>query len=146
MLYTPEEDLPARFKPSTSSESFVTASKAGAGGDALALGWAVDKLSKQAGFPRKTVQAAFKRIVAAERSQGVELPRTVKEGLALEMLLRQTAGWDSHEETEEQWTSSAILSAALSYPPMSTMRISKRSTPNAPTSAWPSKQCWAKIE
>ncbi len=56
MLYTPEEDLPTRFKPSTSSESFVTASKAGAGGDALALGWAIDKLSKQAGFPRKTVK------------------------------------------------------------------------------------------
>ncbi|SJX64352.1 uncharacterized protein SRS1_14994 [Sporisorium reilianum f. sp. reilianum] len=116
MLYTPEEDLPARFKPSTSSESFVTASKAGAGGDALAVGWAVDKLSKQAGFPRKAVQVAFKRIAAAERAQKVELPRTVKEGLALEMLLRQMAGWDAVEQVEDQWTSDAILEAVLAYP------------------------------
>ncbi|CDU24994.1 uncharacterized protein SPSC_04827 [Sporisorium scitamineum] len=116
MLYTPEEDLPARFKPSTSSESFVTASKAGAGGDALAVGWAVDKLSKQAGFPRKVVQTAFKRIAVAERAQQVELPRTVKEGLALEMLLRLMAGWDAAEQAEEQWTSDAVLEAVLSYP------------------------------
>lgn len=116
MLYTPEEDLPARFKPSTSSESFVTASKVGAGGDALAVGWAVDKLSKQAGFPRKVVQTAFKRIAVAERAQQVELPRTVKEGLALEMLLRLMAGWDAAEQAEEQWTSDAVLEAVLSYP------------------------------
>ena len=116
MLYTPEEDLPARFKPSTSSESFVTASKAGAGGDALAIGWAVEKLSKQAGFPRKTVQSVFKRIAAAERTQQLELPRTVKEGVALEMLLRQTVGWDSADQQEEKWTSDAVLDAVLSFP------------------------------
>ncbi|EST07241.1 Helicase-associated domain protein [Kalmanozyma brasiliensis GHG001] len=116
MLYTPEEDLPTRFKPSTSSESFITASKAGAGGDALALGWAIDKLSNQAGFPRKTVQAVFKRIAAAERSQSVDLPRAAREGLALEMLLRQMAGWDAAEQTEDPWTSNAILDAVLSFP------------------------------
>ncbi|SPO28801.1 probable Putative DEAH-box ATP-dependent helicase UM11114 [Ustilago trichophora] len=115
MLYTPEEDLPTRFKPSTSSESFVTASKAGAGGDALAIGWAVDKLAKQAGFPRHAIQSVFKRIAAAERAQGIELPRTVKEGLALEMLLRQMAGWDAVEQVEEAWTSEALLDATLSF-------------------------------
>lgn len=116
MLYTPEEDLPARFKPSLSSESFVTASKTGAGGDALAIGWAVDKLSKQAGFPRHAVQVVFKRIAAAERAQGVELPRTVKEGVALEMLLRQMVGWNSAEQQELEWTSEALLDAVLSFP------------------------------
>lgn len=116
MLYTPEEDLPARFKPSTTSESFVTSSKAGASGDALAVGWAVDKLSKQAGLPRKAVQAVFKRIAAAEHERNVELPRLVKEGLALEMMLRQMAGWDSPAQAEEQWTSDAILDAVLFFP------------------------------
>ncbi len=61
------------LQTSTSSESFVTASKAGAGGDALAIGWAVDKLSKQAGFPRHAVQSTFKRIAAAENAEGVEI-------------------------------------------------------------------------
>lgn len=116
MLYTPEEDLPARFKPTTSSESFVTASKAGAGGDALAVGWAVDKLSKQAGFPKKAVQAVFKRITAAERAQNVELQRATKEGLALDMLLRQMVGWDSPTQEQDQWTSDAILDAVLAFP------------------------------
>ncbi|SNX86353.1 probable Putative DEAH-box ATP-dependent helicase UM11114 [Melanopsichium pennsylvanicum] len=116
MLYTPEEDLPTKFKPSTSSESFVTASKAGAGGDALAIGWAVDKLSKQAGFPRHAVQRVFKRIAAADCSLETEIPRTVKEGLALEMLLRQMVGWDSAEQTQQGWTSDAVLDATLSFP------------------------------
>lgn len=117
MLYTPEEDLPVRFKPSTSSESFVTSTKSGAGGpDALATGWAVDKLSKQAGFPRAAVQSVFRRIAAAEKKERVELGRQVKEGLALEMLLRQMVGWDSNEEVEEEWTSAALLDATLSFP------------------------------
>ncbi|KAJ1596550.1 hypothetical protein NDA11_007513 [Ustilago hordei] len=110
MLYTPEEDLPARFKPSTSSQSFVTASIAGAQGDALAIGWAVDKLSKQAGFPRHALHLVFRRIAAAE------LPRTVKEGVALEMLLRQMLGCDSLEQQEQEWTSQALLDAVLAFP------------------------------
>lgn len=116
MLYTPEEDLPTRFKPSTSSESFVTASKVGASGDALATGWAVAKLAKQAGFPRNAIQNAFKRIAAAERAQVMELSRAVKEGLALEMLLRQMVGWDSAEQDDRQFTSEALLDAVLSFP------------------------------
>ncbi len=114
MLYTPEEDLPARFKPSTSSESFVTASKAGAGGDALAIGWAVDRLAKQAGFPRHAVQTVFKRIAAAEKQMAIEVARTVKEGLALDMLLRQMTGWDAID-AQAAWSSEAILQATLGF-------------------------------
>ena len=110
MLYAPEEDLPVRFKPSTSSESFVTASKAGAGGDALAIGWAVDRLAKQAGFPRHAVQTVFQRIAAAEKQMAIELARTVKEGLAFDMLLRQMTGWDAND-AQPAWSSTGCSSS-----------------------------------
>ncbi|PWZ01162.1 P-loop containing nucleoside triphosphate hydrolase protein [Testicularia cyperi] len=119
MLYTPEEDLPQRFKPSTSSEKFVTASKAGAGGDALAVGWAIDRLSKQGGYPRSTVQACFKRILDAEAkrtagsSETTLLSRQSKEGLALEMLNRILAGWDQVDQ--QGWSSQDVLEYALSF-------------------------------
>ena len=55
LLHLPEDDLPVRYRTTASSSDFVTgASKGGA-----VKGWVVDKLVKQAGFPRKAVEGVM---------------------------------------------------------------------------------------
>ncbi|CAO1624582.1 unnamed protein product [Parajaminaea phylloscopi] len=58
-LYVPEEDLPPRFKAGASSEGFVTAGVAKGKEDALKLQWALDRLTKVAGFPKAAATQAI---------------------------------------------------------------------------------------
>jgi ATP-dependent RNA helicase DHX57 len=87
LLHLPEDDLPLRYRPSTSSSDFVTgASTTNGGQSALVRGWLVDKLVKQAGFPRKAVERV--------------LVREATESVALDILGRRLCGW---EEGEDGW-------------------------------------------
>ena len=53
LLHLPEDDMPPRYRPSSASSDFVTGASAKLGGqEGLLKGWVLDKLVKQAGFPR----------------------------------------------------------------------------------------------
>lgn len=85
LLHLPEDDLPQRYRPSNSSADFVTGASVTNGGQtALVKGWLVDKLVKQAGFPRKAVERV--------------LQNEARESVALDLLGRQLCGWDDGEE------------------------------------------------
>ncbi|WWD16188.1 hypothetical protein CI109_100613 [Kwoniella shandongensis] len=85
LLHLPEDDLPQRYRPSTSSADFITGASVTAGGKtALVRGWLVDKLVKQAGFPRKAVE----KILEQEE----------RESVALDMLGRRLCGWEVDED------------------------------------------------
>ncbi|SPO38961.1 probable Putative DEAH-box ATP-dependent helicase UM11114 [Pseudozyma flocculosa] len=112
MLYTPEDDLPTSFKPSKASESFITSASAGSGSEGLAITWAIDRLVKVGGYPREAVERVFRAILSAEKTSSQQLPRQAREGLALDMLNRQMAGWDQ-ADVEPQWSSSSALRHAL---------------------------------
>ena len=82
LLHLPEDDLPQRYRTSTSSSDFVVgASKQGG----LVKGWLADKLVKQAGFPRKAVEA----VLATEEAS---------ESAILEVLGRKLCGWLGEDE------------------------------------------------
>ncbi|WRT67429.1 uncharacterized protein IL334_004400 [Kwoniella shivajii] len=84
LLHLPEDDLPPRYRPSSSSADFITGASTTSGGKtALVKGWLVDKLVKQAGFPRKAVET----ILAEEQ----------RESVALDLLGRRLCGWESDE-------------------------------------------------
>ncbi|GMK54047.1 hypothetical protein CspeluHIS016_0106330 [Cutaneotrichosporon spelunceum] len=78
LLHLPEDDLPARYRPGSSGANMVTGATVG-GQEQLVRGWLVDKLVRDAGFPRKAVESVL----------GVE----GRESLALEMLGRRLCGW-----------------------------------------------------
>ncbi|WWC89843.1 uncharacterized protein L201_004771 [Kwoniella dendrophila CBS 6074] len=85
LLHLPEDDLPPRYRPSSSSADFITGASATNGGKtALVKGWLVDKLVKQAGFPRKPVET----ILAEEQ----------RESVALDLLGRRLCGWEVDED------------------------------------------------
>jgi ATP-dependent RNA helicase DHX57 len=85
LLHLPEDDLPPRYRPSNSSSDFITgASTSGGGQTALIKGWLVDKLVKQAGFPRKAVE----RVLEQEQ----------REAVALDLLGRRLCGWEVDED------------------------------------------------
>lgn len=87
LLHLPEDDLPHRYRPSASSSDFVTGASVKAGGkNALVKGWLIDKLVKQAGFPRKAVAEVMKE--------------EDRESVALDILGRRLCGWDG---TEDGW-------------------------------------------
>ncbi|ODN98303.1 ATP-dependent RNA helicase A [Cryptococcus wingfieldii CBS 7118] len=87
LLHVPEDDLPQRYRPSSSSADFITGSSTkSAGKSALVKSWLIDKLVKQAGFPRKPVEV----ILAEEEC----------ESAALDKLGRRLCGW---EEGEDGW-------------------------------------------
>ena len=93
LLHLPEDDLPHRYRTTASSSDFVTgASKQGG----LVRGWLVDKLVKQAGFPRKAVDTVLS--VA-----------DIRESAALEILSRKLCGW---EGDGDGWGTSAVLDAS----------------------------------
>lgn len=82
----PEDDLPPQYRPAASVADFVAGANGGQGGqEALVKGWLVDKLAKQAGFPRKAVEAV---IATGE----------VREAAVLDLLGRQMCGWMSGED------------------------------------------------
>ncbi|WVQ98990.1 hypothetical protein IAU59_006122 [Kwoniella sp. CBS 9459] len=84
LLHLPEDDLPPRYRPSSSSADFITsASNTSGGQNALVKGWLVDKLVKQAGFPRKAVETVLK----AEQ----------RESAAIDILGRRLCGWETDE-------------------------------------------------
>ncbi|WVW82777.1 hypothetical protein I302_104788 [Kwoniella bestiolae CBS 10118] len=84
LLHLPEDDLPPRYRPSSSSADFITGASATSGGkSALVKGWLVDKLVKQAGFPRKAVET----ILAEEQ----------RESVVLDLLGRRLCGWETDE-------------------------------------------------
>ncbi|WWC60817.1 uncharacterized protein I303_103393 [Kwoniella dejecticola CBS 10117] len=85
LLHLPEDDLPPRYRPSSSSADFITGASATSGGkSALVKGWLVDKLVKQAGFPRKAVE-----IVLAQKQ---------RESVVLDILGRRLCGWEANED------------------------------------------------
>ncbi|ORX33843.1 putative ATP-dependent RNA helicase A [Kockovaella imperatae] len=80
LLHLPEDDLPVRYRTTASSSDFVTgATKGGA-----VKGWIVNKLVKQAGFPRKVVEAILQEDVA--------------ESQALAILCRRLCGWQHADD------------------------------------------------
>lgn len=79
LLHLPEDDLPPRYRPGSSGANMVTGASVGGGQTALVRGWLVDKLVRDAGFPRKAVEGVL----------GLE----GRESLALEMLGRRLCGW-----------------------------------------------------
>ncbi|WWD09835.1 hypothetical protein V865_007963 [Kwoniella europaea PYCC6329] len=85
LLHLPEDDLPPRYRPSSSSADFITGASVTSGGKtALVKGWLVDKLVKQAGFPRKAVET----ILAEEQ----------RESIVLDLLGRRLCGWETDED------------------------------------------------
>ncbi|WVQ69774.1 uncharacterized protein L199_007994 [Kwoniella botswanensis] len=85
LLHLPEDDLPPRYRPSSSSADFITGASATSGGKtALVKGWLVDKLVKQAGFPRKAVET----ILAEEQ----------RESIVLDLLGRRLCEWETDED------------------------------------------------
>ncbi|PKI85085.1 RNA helicase [Malassezia vespertilionis] len=84
VLYTPEQDLPPQLKPTASAESFVTSAVAGS--DSLVDRWTLDRLEKQAGFPRKAAAEILGKVRA------YTLPQATSVGLVLDMLLHQLIG------------------------------------------------------
>ena len=84
LLHLPEDDLPHRYRPTSSSSDFVTGASVSNGGQsALVKSWLLDKLVKQAGFPRKAVE----RVLVEDERQSV----------ALDILGRRLCGWESGE-------------------------------------------------
>lgn len=55
-LYVPEEDLPSRFKAGVTSESFITTAVAKGKEDGLKLQYALDRLTKGAGYPKSAAE------------------------------------------------------------------------------------------
>lgn len=94
LLHLPEDDLPARYRPGASGANMVTGASVGGGQTALVRGWLVDKLVRDAGFPRKAVEAVL----------GVE----GRESLALEMLGRRLCGWHG---TDGGWGDAEVVPA-----------------------------------
>jgi ATP-dependent RNA helicase DHX57 len=84
LLHLPEDDLPPRYRPSSSSSEFITGARVG-GADVLVKGWLVERLVKDAGFPRKAVQR-----VLDDTERG--------ESAALDILGRRLCGWENSEE------------------------------------------------
>ncbi|WVN86613.1 uncharacterized protein L203_101781 [Cryptococcus depauperatus CBS 7841] len=85
LLHVPEDDLPQRYRPSSSSADFITGGNVKAGGkDALVRSWLIDKLVKKAGFPRKAVE----KVLETEK----------RESVALVLLGRRLCGWENGED------------------------------------------------
>lgn len=58
-LYVPEEDLPPRFRAGANSEGFITSGMAKGSEAALKLQWALDRLTKVAGYPKGLAHKAL---------------------------------------------------------------------------------------
>lgn len=88
VLYTPEQDLPPKLRPTTASDSFVTSAASGGGQDGLLDRWTVDKFLRCAGFPRENTQ----RAIEAVRAAGVHASNAAREGAVLDILLHELMG------------------------------------------------------
>ena len=88
VLYTPEQDLPPKLRPTAASESFVTSAASGGGSESLVDRWTVDKFTRCAGFPRENVERAIRDVRAA----GLHASQTEKEGAVLDLLLHALMG------------------------------------------------------
>ncbi|WFD30080.1 RNA helicase [Malassezia sp. CBS 17886] len=86
VLYTPEQDLPPRLRPTAAAESFVTGAQGAQ--DPLVDRWTVEKLCKHAGFPRANVVQALAQIRAA----APDLTLGPREGVLLDVLLAALVG------------------------------------------------------
>ncbi len=124
LVYTPEDDLPPKYRKSTPSrEDFVTAinsnsnsgTGAGAGlgeGESLSLRWMQDRLVKQAGFLRSAVEATTKEMLAFERSRGASgaaWPPKWRQAILLDLLLARLGGTAAGDATESVLQSAAAL-------------------------------------
>jgi len=88
VLYTPEQDLPPKLRPTAASESFVTSAASGGGSDALVDRWTVDKFTRCAGFPRENVE----RVIRDVRAAGLHASQSERDGAVLDMLLHALLG------------------------------------------------------
>ena len=121
MIYTPEEDLPPRYRIGTNTgasssarrEDFVTSAAAAAGpggGSDLNLRWAQDRIAKQLGAPRKAVEEASALLMRWEKQVGEQdvWPKAWRQSLLVDLLVRRLAAID-----REDWTSESCLKMAL---------------------------------
>ncbi|WFD19312.1 RNA helicase [Malassezia caprae] len=89
VLFTPEQDLPPKLRPTASSDSFVTgAASGGVSQEALVDRWTIDKLSRCAGFPRENIARALDMV----RRAGLGEPQAAREGAVLDLLLHELVG------------------------------------------------------
>ncbi|WFD22917.1 RNA helicase [Malassezia equina] len=89
ILFTPEQDLPPKLRPTASSDSFVTgAASGGVSQEGLVDRWTIDKFSRCAGFPRENVARALSMV----RRAGLSEPQAAREGAVLDLLLHELAG------------------------------------------------------
>lgn len=94
LLHLPEDDLPPRYRPSSSAADMITGASVAKGGkSALVRGWLVDKLVRKAGFPRKVVETTVKD--------------EDRQSLALEILGRRLCGW--HGEADGGWGGAEVM-------------------------------------
>lgn len=100
-IVVPEDDLPIRFRPTHKSTSFITAisSAEGTGSEQkdLPMKWMLERMSKLYGFPLDAISTTLNGLLDA------------REGVALEILVRRLAGWETdtplnHAEIAEQKT------------------------------------------
>lgn len=81
LVHLPEDDLPRSYRPASNTADFVSGvTSENVGKQGLVKGWVVDKLVKQAGFPRKVVEE-----VTAEDA---------RETIALDALGYRLCGWE----------------------------------------------------
>lgn len=89
VLFTPEQDLPPKLRPTASSDSFVTGAASGdVSQEALVDRWTMDKFSRCAGFPRENIARALDMV----RRAGLGEPQATREGALLDLLLHELAG------------------------------------------------------
>ncbi|CED84855.1 atp-dependent rna helicase a [Phaffia rhodozyma] len=88
ILHLPEDDLPKRFRPSTSVADFVSSARASSSKQSINQSWLVDKLIHKIGFPRSIILEILKLQGDGE----------FDEGQMLEILSRKLVGWDEDPE------------------------------------------------
>jgi len=88
LLHLPEDDLPLRYRPSSSSSDFITGARVG-GAEVMVKGWQVERLVKDAGFPRKAVERVLEHD-GKGKGKG--------ESVALDILGRRLCGWENDED------------------------------------------------
>lgn len=81
----PQDDLPKRFRPTSSVADFISSSRSSTQKQTLVQAWLVEKLIKTVGFPRKAIEEILTLDLGELEWQ---------EGEVLEALGRRLVGWE----------------------------------------------------